>query len=206
MAFVYVIQNLVNGKIYVGVTAGDLATRWKKHLSSAACNRRSKLYAAIKKYGPASFSSEVAAEFDSEDEAYKHEELLIRILDSRKNGYNTAHGGIQGVRKEISIDGVVYRSHAAAALAHDVPYPKFMDRLNKGRTAEQAVGLKEYKKFNGLVIAGGVEYRTLNAAATSLGLDRANVAKRVRNLGWTIEEALEIVPREKKAGRGIRRK
>ena len=56
---VYLIQNVVTGKCYVGQHAGeDLDAYWKHNVRAALGNRGNKLflYRAIRKYGPENFT------------------------------------------------------------------------------------------------------------------------------------------------------
>jgi predicted GIY-YIG superfamily endonuclease len=195
MASVYFVQNIQNHKIYVGVTTGLIQDRWKKHVSEAAAGSRFKFHSAIRKYGPeAFFWSEVAC-FDLLADAYERERILIRILNSRECGYNTAHGGIDGVRKEWTINGTVYPSKTAAAKAHSVPYQKMIKRLCLGHTPEQAVGLVPMPTWKvGVIILEGVRYASRGDAARAYGLDEKMIGQRVNKLGWTLEQAFGLVP------------
>ncbi|RYF74177.1 MAG: hypothetical protein EOO39_09090 [Cytophagaceae bacterium] len=75
-----------------------------------------------------------------------------------------------------------------------------MTRLSKGYTNEEAAGIMPIKMFGGEVTAGGRTFRTLQAAATHYGLDPINVHKRVKKLGWSVDEALGIVHRHCRRG------
>lgn len=207
MSIIYVAQSLTSGKVYVGVTTGTFECRRKKHLSCAKNGSEYAFHRAIRKYGAEDFVWSVVMTCRTADEALQYEGVLIRMLDSRTNGYNQMHGGRDGARREIIIHGVTYSSCCAAAKAFGVKYTRFMDRINnKGMTPEQAINVEKYSTGSrGTVIAKGVEYPSLNAAALALGLDK-NVHKRVRNLGWTIEQALGLEPPPTKKGRYDRRR
>lgn len=52
---VYLIRNRINGKVYVGKTAGRLAARWARHLYSARQGEHWHISCAIRKYGEQNF-------------------------------------------------------------------------------------------------------------------------------------------------------
>lgn len=89
---IYLVQNLVNGKKYVGLTTGSIAARWKSHCKSD--NGCSALANAIAKHGANSFSiSEL-------DVAYTHAQLnemerqyVLLHQSLVPNGYNIKEGG-----------------------------------------------------------------------------------------------------------------
>lgn len=97
---VYLITNKVNGKLYVGQTTKDVATRWALHMSDFERGRKKNypLYLAFAKYGVENFDVSVL-----KDNIVSYEELdywemyYIKKLNTRHpNGYNLTDGG-QGV-------------------------------------------------------------------------------------------------------------
>lgn len=58
MGYIYLITNLINGKVYVGKTTGTLENRWKQHVEAASRNIDTHLYRAIRKYGAENFKIE----------------------------------------------------------------------------------------------------------------------------------------------------
>lgn len=95
MAFVYLIQNLITGQSYVGVTSRSLDKRFKEHVNNAlryGCS--SYLYNAIRKYGPETFCCSKLSSHIGMDEAYAEEIRMIEYL--RYIGaslYNISSGG-----------------------------------------------------------------------------------------------------------------
>jgi group I intron endonuclease len=115
--YVYLITNLVNGKKYVGCTIAPIKRRWGEHLSVARRGGRGPLHAAIRKYGPNSFTIEAVRTILG-----THDDLMsaeIRCIASygtlSPSGYNLTAGGegvdytLQEVR-ERQLAGVRKRS------------------------------------------------------------------------------------------------
>lgn len=92
--FVYKHTNLVNGKVYVGITSRLPEKRWGRN----GCNYRSNhhFYNAILKYGwDSSFSHEILYSGLTKENAEEYERDLIRHFNSAnpEYGYNIALGG-----------------------------------------------------------------------------------------------------------------
>lgn len=98
-SYVYLILNMQNNKIYVGVSRNP-KRRWQKHKSiarSETSNRKYAIHHAIKKYGEASFVFKVIEKFTNEVNAYKREELWIAALKIEGYSlYNITEGGDRG--------------------------------------------------------------------------------------------------------------
>lgn len=94
---VYLVTNVLNGKRYVGLTAGSLVNRWDLHLSQSRRSRsRQPLHAAIRKYGVDSFRVETIEMCSSEDQLRERERHWIRELGTfiaEGKGYNATLGG-----------------------------------------------------------------------------------------------------------------
>ena len=91
---VYKHQNLINNKIYIGITSQVPEKRWRNGLGYY---NHPKFYSAIKKYGWENFSHEILYEKLNEQEACKKEQELIKFYDSKNKGYNLTDGG-EGVQ------------------------------------------------------------------------------------------------------------
>lgn len=85
--YIYQIKNLVNGKLYIGKhSTNDVNDGYFG--SGTLINR------AIKKYGIENFRKSILAFFDSEDEAYLQEKLLVNeTFVEREDTYNLTCGG-----------------------------------------------------------------------------------------------------------------
>lgn len=91
---VYKITNIINDKLYFGVTQQELKIRWQQH----KCNSNKKsyyLYNAMKKYGIENFIIEVVFEANTKKEMLEKEIELITLFktNNRLYGYNNSTGG-----------------------------------------------------------------------------------------------------------------
>lgn len=92
MAYIYKIENDINGKLYIGKTEFSIEKRFKEHCSDAFrdhCEKRP-LYAAMQKYGVEHFHISLIEETDKPEE---RERYWIEFFHSFKNGYNATLGG-----------------------------------------------------------------------------------------------------------------
>lgn len=99
MLYFYCITNLINQKIYVGITSSP-TSRWRFHkaIAKGGIEKYPSLFqyihAAMAKYGIDNFTFEISKAFNNEDEAYLYEEDQINYLKSLNVAfYNIAPGG-----------------------------------------------------------------------------------------------------------------
>ena len=92
---IYLITNLVNGKVYVGQTRQKLWKRWSGHKADAKADIQFPLYHAMRKYGIDSFEIKEIASCETQEWADYLEEVYILIHDSLVSGkgYNVRKGG-----------------------------------------------------------------------------------------------------------------
>ena len=93
---IYCIENLINGKKYIGLSK-DCLKRWSDHYSKCYHTTkpdeiRKPLYMAMKKYGRENFSFKIIEEC-SENELKEKEIYWISYYDSYNKGYNATKGG-----------------------------------------------------------------------------------------------------------------
>jgi hypothetical protein len=92
--FIYLITNLVNNKIYVGLTETTLARRWTSHKSEAKCGGKQVISRAIRKYGPESFSMKAVEEVPLDQLSDAEIKWVAHCQSSNtKIGYNSTEGG-----------------------------------------------------------------------------------------------------------------
>ena len=95
MYYVYAHKNLINDKIYIGVT-NDIKRRWRQNgVEYKSCKH---FYEAIKKYGFDSFEHIVLEDNLTEAQAFEREIYYIGLYRSnnKKYGYNISAGGNGG--------------------------------------------------------------------------------------------------------------
>lgn len=93
MYYIYLLQNIINNKIYVGQT-NNLIKRKREHKSRSKY-KNTPLYASIRKYGFINFNMIEIEKFDNQAEIDEAEEFWIQFFQSRNReyGYNLTIGG-----------------------------------------------------------------------------------------------------------------
>ena len=89
----YEIRNLVNDKVYVGITRNTLAQRYRGHKHSSK-TRMTPLYCAMRKHGFDNFRIELLSEYETTEELESAE--FNKIKEYREQGielYNVLDGG-----------------------------------------------------------------------------------------------------------------
>lgn len=94
---VYLIRNLINGKVYVGKTSKSLKRRWQRHVWTARSRKLFNwpLHNAIRKYGAEAFTIEPICEANTLTELNTLERFHIGqyCATDPKIGYNRTTGG-----------------------------------------------------------------------------------------------------------------
>ena len=96
MHYIYLIQNKLNNKLYIGQTNSTISHRFAQHTYDAKSRKFTyPLYNAINKYGIANFSVIELETHDTQDEANDAEEFFIQYFQARNKsiGYNIKPGG-----------------------------------------------------------------------------------------------------------------
>lgn len=200
----YVIENKINDKKYVGITTTSLGTRFYHHKSAAASGEgnQAKLYNAMRKIGVDKFSIRLLR-----DDAKSIEQLLQQEIDAIlelgaiDHGYNTSYGGTLGTVKPIKVNGVQFSSMGQAANYFGVDAYNFNQRITKlGWTPEEAAELVERKAYGRrnivLRVQAGdeiLEFSSQAKAAQHFRLKPQTVNKRLKR-GWSLEQALGLEP------------
>lgn len=99
--YIYLVENKINDKKYVGKTYGTIEKRWNEHIKDSKRNNKQHrpLYRAIRKYGVENF---FISELEYVDNCEEREIYWINFYDCYKNGYNATLGG----------DGKTYFEHS----------------------------------------------------------------------------------------------
>jgi hypothetical protein len=118
MAYIYLITNNVNNKVYVGKTEESIQKRFQEHCadSKKERNKNRPLYRAMNNYGVENFTISLLEETDQPE---IREEFWIEQKQSYHNGYNATRGG----------DGKKY-------LDYDLIYNTYCNVQNATKVAE----------------------------------------------------------------------
>ena len=114
---IYKITNLINNKIYIGLSVSSSNDRWKSHLWSARKNSIQAIDKAIYKYGKENFKNEILERvpFKKGIRYLENREIYyISKLKSFKSdiGYNQSLGGNVNVARKLSIKSKIKMSKA----------------------------------------------------------------------------------------------
>lgn len=93
---IYKITNLINNKVYIGLTTTTLDYRWARHITESKNPQNTKhLYKAMRKYGVDNFNIEEIDRAETLDELGELERKYIKEYNSTdyKCGYNLTAGG-----------------------------------------------------------------------------------------------------------------
>ncbi len=100
MAYIYIIKNKINNKVYIGQTRKTIEARWKKHCQDMF-RLDYLLYRAMRKYGVENFYIE-EIEQCSPEQLNEREIYWIAYYNSFHNGYNSTLGGGGGAKYDYS--------------------------------------------------------------------------------------------------------
>ena len=102
--------------------------------------------------------------------------------------------------KEITVEGKSFISIAEAARYYNLEYETVRLRLrNKGWSIEEAFELVKRKDTrNKEITVEGRTFKSIKEAAEYYNLKYNTIRTRIFNYGWSIEEAFELVPRQKR--------
>ena len=192
----YLLTNMANGKVYVGITTAALKRRWGAHINASRRGGASAISKALAKYGVSMFSFEHVASARCHEDLLALEQILIKQYNSfRGKGYNQTIGGegALGAGKPIVVEGVEYPSLAIAAEAYGFHDLCVYQRLYKLHwTVDQAFGIEPPPKIEGTPIeVEGIRFSSVSEAARTFSLSVRKVNVRLWH-GWSIEEAFEL--------------
>ncbi len=93
---VYLIENRINGKAYIGLTKQTLSARWYHHKYNARKGGTTPFYNAIRKYGENAWDLSILQTYDTEVELIAGDIYWINKLGTKietGDGYNATDGG-----------------------------------------------------------------------------------------------------------------
>lgn len=220
MIGIYKIENLVNGKIYIGQSR-DIKKRWSEHRkiseNLSENYRKSYIHNAIKKYGIENFSFSVLEQcslenLDKEEIkwiAYYHS----YINDPECNGYNLTIGG-QGTQKISSEDikdivnlweqGLTIGEIKVVVGFCQGSIVQYLKKYSKTYSAEESisrcntrpVGVR--KIFNQYTLKGELigQFFSLTQACKQLGIDKKNLSRHLNYKTKTCKGFIFILDEE----------
>ena len=93
---IYKLTNLINNKVYIGLTTKTLAQRLSQHHYESRHGVNRPLYRAMRKYGENKFSAEIIDSAENLQDLKEKEQYWIKYYNSygaTGNGYNATKGG-----------------------------------------------------------------------------------------------------------------
>ncbi|MHA2798774.1 GIY-YIG nuclease family protein [Vibrio harveyi] len=202
--FIYKIE--VDGKPYVGQTRRDAQLRLSEHFECALSGDFSdgSIHEAIRNLidsiGEDLAIVTVSDAFEILEEPHhtklnEREMHFIKEFDSFRNGYNL-NEGTHGIGtqhgKAFFVGNIRFKSIAEAARHYGIKHGTLLFRLKSGISPEEAVNPEN--RLNEQIEFRGVQYETKKSLAESFGVSYTNFHNRYEQLGWTIEQALELEP------------
>lgn len=102
---IYCVENILDGKKYIGQTIQSVKTRWACHISESKNRQKCvKFHRAIAKYGKDNFKIKIIDHADNYEELNDKETYWIKTLDTRDNGYNSNFDGDgKGITEEVKL-------------------------------------------------------------------------------------------------------
>lgn len=188
----YKVTNLIDGKLYIGVTK-DFESRKKQHIYSFK-QKKGLLSRAINKYGKDNFLFEVICE-GSESYIYELEAKAIVTYNSNVSaghGYNISAGGKGGegtkIRsrvddKYIYVKGFWFPNKRTCLNKLNIAASTLQDRLVKG-TSGEVMWLRPTTKVGTPVYISGFWFNDIFLASYLLNIDTVQIKSRI-NVGAT---------------------
>ena len=138
---VYLITNLVNGKVYVGQTVQPLAYRFRQHYYDSNRETRKPLQKAIREYGRSNFSIEPLCSCSNQKELDLMEDLHIVLFDvlNPEKGYNLKRGGTHGHMSDMvrALFKEQRQGSKHPRYRHDIGDPELASLYETGKTVPE---------------------------------------------------------------------
>lgn len=136
MHYIYLIENIINNKIYIGKTHNP-NKRWRKHISvSKHGSKREKYYIhkAIKKYGKDNFSFSIIESYNNEIDCIDAERFYISYFKYiGAQLYNLTDGGEGCFGRKMSKETKIKISIAHKGLKHSKETKELLRQENLNR-------------------------------------------------------------------------
>jgi group I intron endonuclease len=161
MYTVYLIENTINSKKYIGETITPLSVRWNGHKSFARSKRPTtmKIIKAMRKYGIENFSIKSIYTTNDIKELHEKEEYYIKLFNStdHNKGYNileSRHSTKNKIKPvyQYSLDGEFIKEFQSLTEAKNITGAKHISSVANKRNLYLSSGgfLWSYKKLKKL--------------------------------------------------------
>lgn len=175
---IYKITNIINNKVYIGLTVQGAKKRYLHHLYEARSNSTFPIHNSIRKYGEDKFRLEVIETVNTHEELKELEKFYISLYDSnnRQLGYNLTAGG----------DGTLGRFHSEETKAkirekaiNRIPKESTKARMSESHCSIEALGLPPRKEIKVFCIKTNIYkiYRSLTRASKDLNIAKETILK-----------------------------
>lgn len=182
---IYVIENKINGKKYVGQTIHSLNRRWSLHCHySSGC---SAIHNAIEKHGKENFTIKVIDTASTRDELDEKEIYWINKLNTLKpNGYNLKSGGKHCVYSQETKDKIS-KAHKGRYGGENNPHYG----IPHSKEAKEKISyrLKKFyethpseKRIKVLCVETGKVYPSATHAFLETGIDNSQIGKACKGI------------------------
>lgn len=143
---VYVIENNINYKCYVGLTSQLVEERFKEHIYRSKTNNATKftIHKAINKYGKENFTIIPLDTCSNKNRAKKLERKWVRSLGTCEHGYNENEGGdVMRSGEEHPLYGVTGEDHPHYGNKHSEETKRKMSESMSGKNNPHYGGLSK---------------------------------------------------------------
>lgn len=141
---IYCVENIVNGKRYIGQTKNSLKQRWRVH-----CLKGYALYHSIQKYGKENFKIYEIEKCNNIKHLNEREEIWIQELNTMSpNGYNLQDGG---KRSKLSVESIEKIKRKNTGLKRSESFKKKISLYRTGKKHTQDAKNKISVKNKGRV-------------------------------------------------------
>lgn len=116
-SYIYQIQNLLNKKLYIGVTVNSIQDRFTQHVyMSTSRSKKESLHGAIYKYGRDKFELKVLETTPLKNLSSKEKKWISTKDSMTPKGYNLNLGGA-GIGRKLHSSGIIYRGEQFNSIA-----------------------------------------------------------------------------------------
>lgn len=173
---IYKITNLLNNKVYIGLTIQGARTRYIHHLYETRSGSKFPIHNSIRKHGMENFNLEILETSENSETLKELEKHYIKLYNSnnRKLGYNLTEGG----------DGTLGRKHSEETKSkirnkafNRIVSEETKNRMKASHEKLEALGLKKRKEVEVYLedkLIG--RFRSLTKAAKFLNIAHQSIS------------------------------